>query len=193
MTTSAIAILILVIAGIAVFLSRDSLGGRPVPAALQPGQPLPKFSLTDEDGNEVSSEQLLGTPAVIIFVRGSWCPFCSKQVRNLTSHYKAIADSGAKLILITPKPLETTRRVADFFEVDFEFWLDDSLRVSRELGLLVEGGVPKNAGEEYGDDTLWPTSLVIDAEGVIRLTLLSRFIADRPNPERLLQTLRSIA
>lgn len=193
MTTSVIAILILVIAGIALFLSRDTLGGRAVPAALQPGQPLPALALMDENGNDVSTEQLLGKPAVIIFVRGSWCPFCSKQVRNLTSHYKAIADSGARLILITPKPLETTRRVADFFEVDFEFWLDDALKVSRDLGLLVDGGVPKNAGDEYGNDTLWPTSLVVDAEGVIRLTLLSRFIADRPNPERLLQVIKSIA
>ena len=111
---------------VAVFLywRRDT---RPVPAALQRGQPLPEFEAVDEAGNPLNTRELEGTPVVMIFVRGSWCPFCSKQVKNLTSYYKQINDLGAKLIFVTPKPLETTRRVAEFFEVDFDFWLDESL------------------------------------------------------------------
>ena len=135
------------------YLCRDRIRGNPVPACLQPGQPLPQFSLKDEHGNAVSSADLKGAPAVVLFVRGSWYPFCSKQVANLTSYYKEITASGARLILITPKPLDTTRRVADFFEVDFEFWLDESLAVARDLGLVQADGVPKGFKGEYGEDT----------------------------------------
>jgi peroxiredoxin len=88
---------------------------------------------------------------------------------------------------VTPKPLETTRRVAEFFEVDFEFWLDDSLAIGRQLGLVQESGVPKDYDREYGRDTLWPTTLIVDADGIIRHTELSRFIADRPDPQKLLR------
>ncbi|MCH8335499.1 MAG: redoxin domain-containing protein [Proteobacteria bacterium] len=186
---------IVAVAGV-LFALRDKLGGmlhgRPVPDNLKPGQPLPDFQAVDEDGNRVSSSELAGTPAILLFVRGSWCPFCSKQVADLTKVYKEITDSGAKLILVTPKPLATTRRVAEIFEVDFQFWLDDSLEIVKKLGLLLEAGVPDDHRKEYGEDTLWPTSLVIDSKGIIRFTALSRFITDRPNPEKLLKVLRNL-
>ena len=182
---------IVVVAGLILAL-RKKARGRPVPDILKPGQRLPDFQTIDEDGNSVSSSDLAGAPAILLFVRGSWCPFCSKQVANLTKVYKEITDSGAKLILITPKPLDTTRRVANIFGVDFKFWLDDSLKVAKQLGLVLEAGVPDDYRKEYGEDTLWPTSLVVDANGVIKFTELSRFIVDRPNPEKLLKVLRDL-
>jgi peroxiredoxin len=165
--------------------------GRPVPAALRRGQPLPDFHALSENGDPLRSTQLHGTAAVILFVRGNWCPFCSSQVENLTVYYKDIVDLGARLILVTPKPLETTKRVAKFFEVEFEFWLDDELTVTKQLGLLKESGVPNGHRKEYGDDTIWPTALVVDPSGIIRYSELSKFIADRPKPKTLLRELRT--
>ena len=179
-------IIAIVLLGIVLWTQRDRMRGRPLPDKLKPGQPLPDFGAVDEDGNPVTSSQLMGAPAILLFVRGSWCPFCSKQVANLTKVYKEITDSGARLILITPQPLDTTRRVAEIFEVEFEFWLDESLAIAKQLGLAMEAGVPEDHRREYGDDTLWPTAMVVDASGVIRFTELSRFIADRPDPKKLL-------
>lgn len=163
---------------------------KPVPAVLRRGQPLPDFYATDENGDPVRSTELHGRATVMLFVRGNWCPFCNSQVEDLTVHYKDIIDLGARLILMTPKPLETTRRVARFFEVEFDFWLDKDLTVTRQLGLLQESGVPSDHRKEYGDHTIWPTALVIDANGIIRYTELSKNIADRPDPETLLRELR---
>jgi peroxiredoxin len=165
--------------------------GRPVPDALRRGQPLPDFHAVDENGDPVRSAQLHGTAAVILFVRGNWCPFCSSQVENLSVYYKDIIDLGARLILVTPKPLETTKRVAKFFEVEFDFWLDDELTVAKQLGLLQESGVPADHRKEYGDDTVWPTALVVDPNGIIRYAELSKFIVDRPNPKTLLRELQT--
>lgn len=162
-----------------------------LPPALRPGERLPTFSAEDEQGNPVSSVDLAGSPAVILFVRGNWCPFCSRQVANLTRSYKSINDLGARLILVTPKPLETTRRVAEFFEVDFDFWLDDGLEAGEALGLVQHGGVPSGHRGEYGEDTLWPAAVVIDANGLIQYADISRLIADRPNPEKLLKAVQA--
>ena len=192
MDATVLIIIGIVVAAAAVFAMRDKFRGRSVPAQLKPGQPLAEFQASDEDGNPLKSIDLAGTPAILLFVRGSWCPFCSKQVANLTKFYKEINDSGARLILVTPKPLETTRRVAEMFEVEFEFWLDESLNIAKQLGLVLEAGVPDDYRKEYGEDTLWPTSLVVDANGIIRHTELSRFIADRPNPEKLLGVLKNL-
>jgi peroxiredoxin len=182
-----LAILLLAGAGYLYFRLR---GSRPVPERLRRGKPLPDFSALDESGKPLASRDLRGTPAVMIFVRGNWCPFCSRQVKNLTGYYKEIVDLGARLIFVTPKPQETTRRVAEFFNVELEFWLDESLAATRKLGLLLESAVPKDYYGEYGRDTTWPASLVIDASGVIRYVELSKHIIDRPNPKTLLRELQ---
>ncbi len=178
------------LAATAAYLFYRSRSGRPVPDAIRRGRPLPEFSALDEQGNPLRSTDLKGTPAVMIFVRGNWCPFCSRQVRNLTGYYKQIVDLGAKLIFVSPKPQETTRRVAEFFEVELDFWLDESLAATRQLGLLLEAAVPADYSKEYGEDTIWPTSLVIDAAGIIRYVELSKHIIDRPNPKTLLRELQ---
>ena len=190
MSTTALLIIAAVIVVAIIAYRRFQKAGRPVPAILRRGQPLPDFHAVDESGDPVRSTELHGTAAVILFVRGNWCPFCSSQVENLSAHYKDMVDLGARLILVTPKPLETTRRVAKFFEVEFEFWLDDDLAIAKQLGLLLDSGVPDDSRKEYGADTVWPTALVIDPSGIIRYTELSKFIADRPKPETLLQELR---
>lgn len=181
---------VVVVAALLIF--RDKFRGKAVPDDLRPGNPLPEFTAMDENGDPLSSTDLRGRPSVLLFVRGNWCPFCSKQVKNLTRFYKEINESGAHLILVTPKPLETTRRVADFFDVKFEFWLDESLAIGKRLGLVQESGVPDDYDKEYGRDTLWPASLIVDGKGVIRHTELSRFIADRPDPEKLLRIVRAL-
>jgi len=178
----AAAIVLLVIV---VLVIRKKMGYRPVPHQLKPGNILPDISAPNEDGNEVHSADLRGRPAVILFVRGSWCPFCSRQVADLTRHYKDINALDARLIFITPKPLDTTSRVAKFCEVEFEFWLDEALEVTRRFGLVLSKGVPTDYRGEYGADTVWPAAIVVDRDGIIRHTWLSKMIMDRPQSREI--------
>ncbi|MGB5247921.1 MAG: peroxiredoxin family protein [Woeseia sp.] len=166
--------------------------GRPAPLGLQAGDALPEFAAEDEDGATVNSASLLGKPAVLLFVRGNWCPFCNKQVADLTGHYKEINERGARLIFVTPKPLGTTRRVAEMFGVQFEFWLDPKLAAARQLGLVHAAGVPGKHRENFGQDTIWPTAMVTDADGIVRYVSQSKRIVDRPDPAVLLSALRKL-
>lgn len=166
--------------------------GPNIPAGLRKGEQLPSFSAIHEDGSTVSSSDLLGSPAVILFVRGNWCPFCSRQVEEVTSHYKSLSELGAKLILITPKPLATTRRVAEMFGVEFDFWLDESLHIAESFGIVMSEGVPESQYKMYGHNTFWPTALVVDKNGVIRYSKLSRLLFDRPDSAALVKELKKL-
>jgi len=184
-------VIILAIVAVGIFASKKR--GPRIPEALKPGQSLPDFPAADEHGNPIRSVQVVGSPTVMLFVRGNWCPFCTQQVEGLTRHYKDIVDLGAKLIFVTPTPLETTRRVAEFFEVEFDFWLDNELAAANQLGLVMSAAVPGDSQKEYGTDTVWPTALVIDAAGIIHYSKLSRMVIDRPDPKLLLNELKKIA
>ena len=191
----------LIVAGVVVlaiviyFAYRTMSRGRPpeTPAQIRIGNQLPEFETVDEHGKSVGTADLHGAATVILFVRGNWCPFCTKQVKNLAGHYQRIGELGARLVFITPKPLETTRRVAEFFDIDFDFWLDEDLRITRLMGLYLPGGVPEDSRDEYGENTLWPAALVVDTNGTIRYSRLSRMLFDRPKPDRLVQELQKLA
>ncbi len=80
--------IMLAIAGVAFFVSKKR--GPRIPDALRPGRSLPDFPAADEQGNPIRSVQVVGSPTVMLFVRGNWCPFCTKQVEGLTRHYQAL-------------------------------------------------------------------------------------------------------
>jgi peroxiredoxin len=168
--------------------SSDNAGPR-----IRKGKPLPEFDAVDDDGKPVNSRSLLGRKAVLLFVRGSWCPFCSEQVKELTAHYKAISDLGGELIIVTRRPLDTTRRVADMFDVKFTFWLDENLAAAESLQLVDASGVPDEVAENYGKRTIRPTAIVVDADGIVRYAYRSPSVASRPNPRELVRVLEKLA
>jgi protein SCO1/2 len=48
-----------------------------------PGQPVPRFALTDQDGNTVTSESLKGKPVVYAFVYSTCQDTCPAQVQTI--------------------------------------------------------------------------------------------------------------
>ncbi len=163
-----------------------------LPAALADGRSLPDIELLDDRGEPVSVASLRGKPAVIILLRGSWCPFCNSQVKDLTRHYREVSELGAALIFVTPKPLDTTRRVAEIFDVNFTFWVDPELAFGEALGLRAAEAVPRQFRDKFGPDALHPTSIVIDPEGIIRFASSEQDVRARPDPELLVAKLRAI-
>ncbi len=156
------------------------------------GARLPEFSLQDDSGNPVGPADLSGQAAVLIFLRGSWCPFCNSQVKDLTAQYKAIGEAGARLIFVTPKPQDTTRRVAELFDVDLTFWVDENLVFADALQLRAKNSVPAELRKRFGPDTVLPTSLVLDKDGVVRFSVSHCDVRSRPRPDHLLAELKKL-
>ena len=51
---------------------------------LKVGDKAPIFSLPNQEGNLVSSSELLSNgPLVVTFYRGVWCPYCNLDLGNL--------------------------------------------------------------------------------------------------------------
>ena len=157
------------------------------------GNALPDFTCRLEDGSDVSSSSLRGSKSVLLFVRGSWCPFCSEQVKALTDYYRRITEDGGRLIIITRRPLETTKNVAEQFGVEFEFWLDQDLAAATELGLVDEEPTPERIQPEFGKRTIRPTVLVTDRDNNIRYSYRSENPTDRPDPSRFMSVFDKIA
>ena len=66
---------------------------------LNPGDPFPKLTISTTDGHALTlPEAFAGDFAVVLFYRGSWCPYCNAQ---LAAFSRAITPSS-------PLPLAST-------------------------------------------------------------------------------------
>jgi len=156
---------------------------------IKKGDLLPEFSALDSNGKPVYSRDLLGRPALLMFYRGNWCPFCMIQVKELAAAYRELGDR-ARIVLISPQPATLTARLAARFDVPFDFWIDTDNQAATVLGINHDLGLP--AGMQalgYDSDTVLPTCIVLAADGTVLESDESQNYRVRPEPEFLIKAL----
>jgi peroxiredoxin len=64
----------------------------------------PEFKAKDQNGNEVVLKDLRKKGyVVLVFYRGSWCPFCSRYLKELQDSLESIKAKGAQVVVVTPQ------------------------------------------------------------------------------------------
>ena len=67
------------------------------------GMQIPEIELKDTKNKTVSlAEEISQKPTAIIYYRGGWCPYCSKQLAGLREIEDELYDLGIKVIAISP-------------------------------------------------------------------------------------------
>jgi peroxiredoxin Q/BCP len=105
---------------------------------LEAGAAAPDFTLPDQDGKQVSLSSLLGETIVLYFYPRADTPGCTTQacgVRDRSAEYKA---AGARVIGISPDPVEAVAKFAGKFDLDFTLLGDADHAVADAYGTWVE-------------------------------------------------------
>lgn len=173
-----------------VYLFWYSRFGRIASMGLSVGATLPEFELTDSDGERFSSEELLGSPAVLMFYRGNWCPLCMAQIQEIADRYQDLEAMGIKVVLISPQPDEQSHRLAARYAVPFRFLIDKDNELARSLDIAISNGVPIGLPGGYSPDTVLPTLVVTNASGKIVFSDQTDNYRVRPEPDVFLAILR---
>ncbi len=118
------------------------------------GQMAPKVTLQSIDGKSLSIEQIqAGKPAVIVFYRGGWCPYCNTHLSDLRKLVAPLKAKGVALIAISPDlPAELFKSVKKS-ELDFQLFSDAKIQAIEGFGIgfkLDASTLEKYAG--YGID-----------------------------------------
>jgi peroxiredoxin len=103
---------------------------RPVSTQLAVGNVL-RTALKGADGAPFNTRTLRGKPALVFFYRGNWCPLCMAQVKEVAARYREIAETGARVLLVSPQPHDNTAGLAKRFDVPFDFLTDEGNRAAR--------------------------------------------------------------
>jgi peroxiredoxin len=71
------------------------------------GTSVPNVMVKTAEGSPLSLPALLmEKPSVIVFYRGGWCPYCSRQLAELKDIEQELVDEGYQIIAISPETPE---------------------------------------------------------------------------------------
>lgn len=173
--------------------------------ALTVGEMAPDFELPDLHGRRVSLARLLSHgPAVLVFYRGGWCPYCNLQLRAFQRVLPRIQDAGASLIAISPQSLDRMESTSVQEELGYPLLSDLGNRTARLFGLAWR--IPTEVVQLYARRGIDFTQLngtaeaelplaasfVVGADGIVRLAQVDIDFRQRADPEDILATLERL-
>lgn len=173
--------------------------------AVQIGDKMPAFALPNAKGDTVTSAELLADgPLVLVFYRGSWCPFCNLQ---LIGYQERIADfnkAGANIVAIGAEHPDKSLKVVNTFELGFEVLTDAQLKYANECGVAYEFtpeldstvlsfGFDLRARNQTDKATLpLASTYVIDTDGTVKYAFLNVDYTFRAEPDEVLAVLNNL-
>lgn len=100
------------------------------------GTTVPKATVKTADGSTLSLQALLmQKPSVIVFYRGGWCPYCSRQLAELKDIEEELVAEGYQIIAISPESVAKLQ--SQKLETAFAAQLisDDKLEAIKAFGI----------------------------------------------------------
>ena len=115
--------------------------------ALQCGDIAPDFSLISTDNEEINLYQLLETqPVIISFFRGSWCPFCVKELEHFQNNLELI-QKNAHFIAISPQKSSISAQLKKEKSMSITILTDTKNNIANKFGLVFK--LPEKVRELY--------------------------------------------
>jgi len=132
----------------------------------EPGDAVPAFEMTADDGSTVSSESLAGHRYVIYFYPEDDTAGCTRQACSMRDNFDRVTATGVEVYGVSPDSIASHVKFRDKYELPFRLLSDDGHRVADAFGTWVEKSF---AGKTYmGTER---TSFIVGADGRIEHVL----------------------
>lgn len=101
---------------------------------LKIGDRMPDFEVVDQDGNKVSSKDLIGKRTIIYFYPKDNTSGCTAEACNLRDNYAALVAQGYNVIGVSKDSAASHRKFADKYELPFTLLSDTSTQMLQAFG-----------------------------------------------------------
>ena len=181
---------IVAIAGGLAFLGLDAASGQQaLTPAVAVGGPALDFTAPDDSGQPFALARLRGRPFLLKFFRGHWCPYCVAELRRWEELRPELDARGIAVVTVctdTPEKIRVGRAKHGLRAV---MLADPDLAVTDRYHLRN----PRNFAPKPGliIPLPIPTTILVDADGVVRWIDQAEDYMHRSDPERVLAAIRS--
>eukprot|EP01112_Ceratiomyxa_fruticulosa_P003448 TRINITY_DN13809_c0_g1_i1.p1 TRINITY_DN13809_c0_g1~~TRINITY_DN13809_c0_g1_i1.p1 ORF type:complete len:234 (-),score=53.40 TRINITY_DN13809_c0_g1_i1:161-814(-) len=173
---------------------------------LKVGDQFPDGQLLDAHGKSTTlSEVRSGKPSVIVFYRGSWCPFCNLGLRSYQQNVlPTLQAKGINLIAISPQKPDHLVTSQEKNSLTFPVLSDVGNVIATKLGIFTRhseeivqflGGMGvdiANTNEDGTDGLPMPTVAIVDSTGKIRFIDVHPNYSTRTEPQQILDAVSDI-
>jgi peroxiredoxin len=149
---------------------------------LGPGDHFPRLAITTADDQTLTlPDAFAGDFGVVLFYRGSWCPYCNAQLRAFERAGQVLADNGIRVAALSVDDKETTAALTEKHKLTFPVGYGaDAAAVSALTGAFV------NPGPVY----LQSTGFVLDPAGNVVVSVYSSGAIGRLVPDDVVGLVR---
>jgi peroxiredoxin len=154
-----------------------------IPAdSIKAGDVLEPFTLADATGTPVSLHEIVESgPAVIVFYRGGWCPYCNLALRTYQQELlPQLGALGARLVAVSPQSPDESLSTVAKAALEFTVLSDPASRLADRIGIAFEQADDVLAAQR----TLGLDLSKVNAEGAIRLPRPAVLIVDQDRTVR---------
>jgi len=174
------------------------------PTPLKVGDSIPDVKLRTEDNREVRLRKLTSEkPAVLIFYRGGWCPYCNRHLQALAGIEEDLNKAGAQLIAISMDQPGKLKATPDRGQLRYRLLSDGDAAAAEAFGIAfkVDDALVKKYKEAYHIDLEaasgnnrhilpHPAVFIADTNGVIRFAHVNPDYKVRLEPDKILAATR---
>jgi peroxiredoxin len=169
---------------VAVFASdQAALADRGIPpGAVALGDKLAPFALPDATGQTRTLDELTANgPAVLVFYRGGWCPYCNLTLRTYQRDLlPQLSAHSARLVAISPETPDTSLSTQEKAELTYTVLSDTGARLAAALritfdppeeGLAAQRSLGvdiRTTRADRGTVLPMPTVLIVDRDHIVR-------------------------
>jgi peroxiredoxin len=170
------------------------------------GATLADADLLDPHGATTTLYEVLGDQgAVLVFYRGGWCPYCNIALSTYQAELvPELARRGVALVAISPQAPDGSLSTQQKNELAFTVLSDPGNQIAKAIGILTAPSAEARAAQlELGldltvvnaDGTIevpMPTTVLIDAERVVRWVDVHPDYTTRSEPNQILAALDAV-
>lgn len=122
---------------------------------------LPQFEGTNQDGETVHSENLIGKKLVVFFYPKANTPGCTAEACNLRDNYAELKKQGFELLGVSADPVKNQKKFSEKFEFPFDIIADETREIIEKFGVWQ---LKKFMGKEFMG--IVRTTFVFDENGI---------------------------
>lgn len=128
---------------------------------LKVGDKLPNFEGTNQEGETVNSENLIGKKLIVFFYPQANTPTCTVEACNLSDNYSQLEKAGFQLLGISGDSVKKQKNFHSKFAFPYDLIADENRDIIEKFGVWQE---KKTFGKTYMG--IVRTTFIFDEKGI---------------------------
>ncbi|MBE6189071.1 MAG: thioredoxin-dependent thiol peroxidase [Rikenellaceae bacterium] len=129
---------------------------------LKVGDKMPHFEVVNQNGEVVTSEQLLGRKTIIYFYPKDNTSGCTAEACSLRDNYAALTERGYNVVGVSKDSVASHRKFIDKYELPFTLLADTTTQMLQDFGAWGEKSM---YGKKYMG--VLRRTFIFDEQGVL--------------------------